>query len=310
MLDRFNFFDVYAYLLPGAVAIALAWLPYVLLGADLPSGAVSGALALLGAAYMAGHALQTLASDLWASNVVWLGGKRELPSHALLDVSDKTLSPKVKSGLIEHLRDVLKIDVSAGTPEEVRNARNDAFRMCRTLVKRDRGASYAEQYQGLYNLMRGSATALLLAGFYYTGWMIAKRDIWGYVPSEDGWKTFMIAIAVLLGLRQLARGLSLFRPRGSRAEKVVQHPRVVAVFKGLLYLLSLGAGVLLAAQRSGAGFGIHFIVLPIFAFALMVQFATSYHTFAKSFAEAIYRDYWAMEGSRPRKRPEEPLPMD
>lgn len=48
MLDRFNFFDVYAYLLPGAVAIALAWLPYVLLGADLPSGAVSGALALLG----------------------------------------------------------------------------------------------------------------------------------------------------------------------------------------------------------------------------------------------------------------------
>lgn len=310
MLDRFNFFDIYAYLLPGAVAIALAWLPYVLLGADLPSGAVSGALALIGAAYVAGHALQTLAKDLWSSKVVWLDGKREYPTHALLDASDSTLSPKVKSGLTEHLRDVFKIDVSAGSSAEQRIARDEAFRLCRTLVKRDRGASYAEQFQGLYNLMRGCATALLFACFYYTGWMIAKWEIWGYVVSDARWRIFVIVVAVPLGLRQLALMHSLIRPRGSRTEQIVQMPWVVAVFKGALCVLSLGAGILLAVRKSGDEFGVQFLALPILAFALMTQFAAAYHSFAKEFAVAIYRDYWALEGSRPRKRPEEPLPMD
>ncbi len=314
MLDRFNFFDIYAYLFPGAVAIALTWLPYVLLGAALPTGALSGALVILGVAYVAGHVLQTFAKDLWSSKVIWLDGKREYPSHALLDASDATLSSGMKAGLSEHLRDALKLDVSAGNAE-MRTARDDAFRMCRTLIKRVPGVSYvsyAEQYQGLYNFMRGCATALLLASFYYIGWMIAQWEIGGYVVSEAGWKIFVIVTAAVLGLRQIALLGSLITPRNHWTERWLRDRRVIAVFKSSLCVLSLGAGVLLAARRSGVVFGSHFVVLPILALVLMAQFAAAYHSLAKEFAGAVYRDYWALHGCPPRQPPlpTQPLTRD
>jgi hypothetical protein len=68
VLERFNFYDVYAYLIPGLVLMGLAWLPYMVLGAPLPEGAVSEALVVVATAYVVGHVLHTFAKDLWGGS--------------------------------------------------------------------------------------------------------------------------------------------------------------------------------------------------------------------------------------------------
>lgn len=57
MIERFNFFDIYAYLLPGAAFLGLMWLPFGIVGGKWPSADLSSALFSLIAAYIVGHVL-------------------------------------------------------------------------------------------------------------------------------------------------------------------------------------------------------------------------------------------------------------
>src|SRR5258706_16436134 len=55
MIDRFNFYDVYGYLLPGLALVALLGLPGVMIAGKLPSSELVSALAAVAAAYVIGQ---------------------------------------------------------------------------------------------------------------------------------------------------------------------------------------------------------------------------------------------------------------
>jgi len=67
MIDRFNFYDIYGYLLPGTLLLGIFWFPFGLGTGSLPAKEVSTTLLLLALGYIAGHLLQTLASVVVSS---------------------------------------------------------------------------------------------------------------------------------------------------------------------------------------------------------------------------------------------------
>ena len=79
MINKFNFYDIYGYLLPGLVLLTLLWLPYGLITGQWPGG---GQLVttLLGIplAYVAGHLLRSL--EVFSST---LKGSNRFPNDVL-----------------------------------------------------------------------------------------------------------------------------------------------------------------------------------------------------------------------------------
>jgi len=68
-MDRFNFYDVYGYLLPGLVTLGLFALPFrIVAGFQLPSE-WSGTFVALVVGYVVGHVLQNLASPVFLHTV-------------------------------------------------------------------------------------------------------------------------------------------------------------------------------------------------------------------------------------------------
>lgn len=60
MIQRFNFYDIYGYLVPGVVLLTAFWLPFGLVLGRWPSADWSSALVGLVFAYLAGHILRTV----------------------------------------------------------------------------------------------------------------------------------------------------------------------------------------------------------------------------------------------------------
>jgi hypothetical protein len=58
MVERLNFYDVYAYLIPGIVFVSLLWLPFAITNEAFLKLDWSSALLVLVLAYIAGHIIQ------------------------------------------------------------------------------------------------------------------------------------------------------------------------------------------------------------------------------------------------------------
>jgi len=195
MLERFNFYDIYAYLLPGLTILGLAWLPYLVLGGTLPTGGLSEGLVVVIVAYASGHVLQTFAKELWSSKVSWIGAKREYPTRALLEDQDNVLSLEMKTRLKDHITKHFKIDLAQ------QGAYEDAWRLCRTALKSRKGGSYVEQFHGIYNFMKGAATAFAYATPYYCGWAISTK--WApdeYMSDVPLWGVIGVALVLALSV--------------------------------------------------------------------------------------------------------------
>lgn len=48
MIERFNFYDIYGYLLPGATLVGLLWLPFGIITGTWPAAQLSEAVFVLG----------------------------------------------------------------------------------------------------------------------------------------------------------------------------------------------------------------------------------------------------------------------
>jgi hypothetical protein len=360
MLERFNFYDIYAYLIPGFVVLGLWWLPYFLSGGSLPEGSISEGLAIVAVAYMAGHVLQTFAKELWSSSVAWLGGKRVYPTRALLDDQNTVFSAAMKMKVKERVAADFQIDFAQA------GAYEDAWRLCRTALKSRKAASYVEQYHGMYNFMKGVATAFAYAAPYYVGWAIGttwELDKYSLdVPQRytRGWILGVLVVVLLLGmslfksmrrraftavpivtavlvsvaipcrqewslghacriviatgllivsLRQVEAFRRLFRAPNrpdSDADKKAADARTrkmgveLHITRFALGATIMGGGILGGGNRMVEGFGIELMVLAGVAWIIAVQCAGAYHFFAREFAAAIFRDYWAaVNGPKP-----------
>lgn len=174
MIERFNFYDVYGNLLPGIAFLALLWLPFGIARDLWPPTALSSAVAASAFAYMFGHILQSFATNAFPSKAKDSRGKRRYPSNFFLDPGQSSFSQRFKEQLAQAVEESFHLDLAinayGGEGEEVDRARRAAFFLCRGFLVREKIGSYAEQFEGLYALMRGLTVSFWLTAPYFFGW--------------------------------------------------------------------------------------------------------------------------------------------
>ncbi|GAC1538361.1 MAG: hypothetical protein NVS2B4_18410 [Ramlibacter sp.] len=168
MTDRFNFYDIYGYLLPGLVLGALVGLPFwLILGKGPPGELASAALALV-LGYVLGHLLQLMAK-------VHLP-EREMPSATLLRPADSRLSAVLKALLQAKVQKKLGVTFDLAAPDN--KLVGEAFFLCRQDLLHSGRATYAEQFQGLYAMMRGFTLAFGAGAAYCAGLWLGTVCPW------------------------------------------------------------------------------------------------------------------------------------
>ncbi|MBZ5490795.1 MAG: hypothetical protein LAO76_07675 [Acidobacteriia bacterium] len=297
MIEKFNFYDIYGYFLPGAAVLLLFWLPVGIKQHKLPTGDWTSALLGAVIAYVTGILLQTFADKVLRSTAA-KGQEGDqtydrFPSQKLLDAGGP-LSATLKTGVAEAVESkfgIKKDDLAVEhTPTKAQDAhRNDAFLLARHFLVAAKEASYVEQYEGMYALTRGLAAALGLAGIYYIGWAISFLG--------GGWTSTVCYLAVCLGVV-----LALFTTVALILRKT--HG------SGLEWMAA--SGLLLAALGLGFGMGHHYgdtarlpallLLCALAAFLASLRAYRFYKEFTVTFAVTVWRDFFVAG----RKKPDAP----
>lgn len=310
MIDKFNFYDIYGYFLPGAVLLLLFWLPIGLVKNQWPTGDWTSAVIAVVLAYISGHLLQMFAGKVIPSSVAKGGtGKNRYdryPSERLLDPYKAEnnwtqLSKTVTGNLPAAIKEKLKIEADLGLDKEepikeIDAVRRDAFFLARHYLVFAKDAAYAEQFESMYSLTRGMTAALALATVYYAGWALR-----GLVTQRS---LFAAIIAIVLGLL-----LSI----NTSAFLLLQKRSRTAEWLGAL-------GLLLAACGVGYGLGHHYQVSSQRAAALVLCAAAAllaclrsyraYRGFIEEFAITVWRDFLVVSEKEPQAPAGEPKPTE
>lgn len=286
MIDRFNFYDVYGYLLPGAALLLLLWLPFGLVRHNWPASDLGSAVIGVVVAYISGHLLQMFATKVIPSSVArGSDGHARYPSDVVLDGGDGTLTANFKTNLAKLVKKKFDLDLGVETNEskEIDKARRDAFFLARHVLIGTKEISYAEQFEGMYALTRGLTASFALAFVYYAGW--------GLSVLSAGWSeraalvaiTFSLLVAVNLAAQLLRTDLGGDTP--SKLERI-----------GASFLLVAAAGI-------GYGLGRRYGVTTVQAgklglcamVALLGCFRSygAYKVFGTNFAITVWRDFFA-----------------
>lgn len=283
MIERLNFYDVYGYLLPGLVLAVVGWFPFWFVADTKLPADWSSALVGLALCYILGHLIQRLARAPFPQERPDKGGR--LPSDYLLDPHDTGISLDVKKPLAEliYRKFLIEVETEDGFEATLRQRRSDAFRLCRSVLIQQEASSYAEQFQGMYVLMRGLAAVAILSAVYHTGWA-AGRFASPVLAGIAGDLLFVLVVAA---------GILRYQSDG---------PRVFGLITGACFPLGLllgyrfGPGPYLNPETVlmlvGVGFG------SLFAAR---QFCGAYLYFGEEFTATVYRDFYALMRSTPAK---------
>ena len=299
MTIKFNFYDIYGFALPGFLLLALLWLPFGLIDNQWPDAEFSSALLGVIFAYFVGHVLQTVAHHALPSSLP--NGRH--PSSVLLDMRDETFTNRTKERLAERIHTVFGLDVSlnlapdapAEERKEVDRARNDAFFLCRSALIKSRTVFYAEQFEGLYALMRGLSAAFAVAVAYYLGWacsgllQFVKAFLAFMLPAFAPWSGLLILVGIIVAI-----GASIGIRRNPRGKAKT----VMVVF---LLLAAFATGYYLGLSRLGTSeHRGQLIAAAVFSFFASERCHAGYKTFAQEFAKAVYRDFSNYEPTKPQ----------
>jgi len=295
MIQNFNFYDVYGYLLPGITLLLVFWLPYGITTRSWPSPALASALFAVAVAYVAGHLLQILGRNAIPSTLK----DHRYPSDIVLD--DSTFTDDFKKRLKKLIKEKCGIDLKVPEnqiePTEAADheakelsesekklrgrLRADAFFMCRNLLVQSKAIAYAEQSEGMYALLLGLTVAFGLGGMYHLGWSVSgwindtfKFSLWiGMVAA------LLIASLIVLWTVWLDITTNLKPAKRIRRFRLVLLDLVIVVF-----LL----GCLLGAGRTTYEARALFLIVGLSCiFAALLCF-NSYRYFIKEFAKAVY----------------------
>lgn len=175
MIEKFNFYDIYGYFLPGLSLLGVLWLPFGVVGHTWPPASWSTAIAGAAFAYILGHLLQSVATrDLPSKLKKNPRGKARFPSDMALDEnSDLPKVLRLKIGTFFKDQFGLDLGVDVDPDDATDKRRNAAFLIARQLLIREKTASYAEQFQGMYALTRGLVVVFAVASSYWLGWAVS-----------------------------------------------------------------------------------------------------------------------------------------
>ena len=279
MTIKLNFYDIYGCLLPGFLLLAVLWLPFGLIEGKWPDAEFSSALVGAILAYVAGHVLQTVATNVIPSS--FLGGR--FPSSVFLDKENRTFSNEFKTRLASQISRAFDLDVYGGT--SIEDVRRDAFFLSRSALIKSKTATYAEQFEGLYALMRGLSAAFALAVVYYLGWACSGLLQFGkkfdFVPGSWWswqWSGLVVLVGILIALAALVN-INRFK----YAKSVITWSLLLAAFAAGYHL-----GLSRAETSEHRG---QLIAAAVFGFFASERCYAGYKSFAQEFAKAVYRDF-------------------
>ena len=118
MVEKFNFYDIYGYLLPGVVLLFLLWVPFGVVLGKWPQPEISSALLMLVLAYVVGHFIQTFAVPLLPSKKPDKDGNARYPSDIMLDTTDTKFGLDLKKRISDLAGKVLGLELKF--PEDLR----------------------------------------------------------------------------------------------------------------------------------------------------------------------------------------------
>jgi hypothetical protein len=300
LIEKFNFYDIYGYLLPGAVALLLFWLPIGIKQHKLPTGDWTSALLGAAIAYVAGVLLQTFADRVLPSSLGKVGSGKDsydlYPSQKILGPYDPVytgsqLSEVIKNGLPDLIKTKLGVDgdLAINKPADQTQARlrNDAFFLARHYLQLTKVTSYTEQFEGMYALCRGLAAALGLAAVYFLGWALSSWEF-SWIPNVAycaiAWGiSFSVGVTIFLlviGKRSLTVSVN------KRNLKVELLPAI-----GLL-VAGLGGGLGLGYRYHVSDLAIIILLCAVGALLASLRAYRFYREFTKEFAATVWRDFF------------------
>ena len=279
MVEKFNFYDVYGYFMPGAAVILLFWLPFGLVKNSWPATDLGSAVIGIVGAYVAGHLLQMICTKVLPSTIR-SGGRQRNPSDVVVDDTDTNFASEFKAALAALVKKEFGLDlrIKATPTTEIDRVRGDAFNLSRHALQHKKEVSYAEQFQGMYTLTRGLTAGFGAGCVYYIGWALS-------VFHHDWVDCFVIVIITVSLLAADNFTAILWKGGGKTLESWTA---------SMLLLAALAAGYLL---------GRHFQPTPIKAGifglcamgALLASFRCfmAYKSFSFSFAKTVWRDFYS-----------------
>jgi hypothetical protein len=312
MIEKFNFFDVYVYLLPGMAFVGLIWLPFGIISGKWPPADWSSALLLLAVAYIVGHVLYYPAKQALPTQSRGVYGPRDAqsvpadnpavqdesrrqelkhPSDYVLDADESSFTPEFKKELATAIKarfkDAVQVDPEFQWDAQIpsaqqaeRKRRNLAFFLCRSALVTGKVASYGEQFEGLYQFLRALTLVFLLAAIFHLGWALALLN---KVPEAGALAAGVAFIAIVL-----AAVATLVAPNEEEAAWFSILMLAIALFacphflKGYVPIKTDGP------SRAALLAGI--CLLDALAFS---RCSMAYKPLAWEFAAAIYRDFYA-----------------
>jgi hypothetical protein len=278
VIERFNFYDVFGFLIPGSVLFLALGLPFCLSSGRLPNADLASAVAAIIAAYLAGHFLQAFASAAHPSTI-----DGRAPSSYLLDPDNPKLSMDLRTAVIELMKREYGRDVAgqvAGSQKATDSVRTTVFFQARERLLALKQMGYAEQHQGIYTMMRGNMVAARVGLAHAAGWAVAPSTYWG--PEVLSLMTLAFVVFAML---------DYLRRSNDDAESAV-HAAQAQVILGLFYVLAFFAGLLFGAVQS-AQFQLRVQCAAIAAGWLCValQSRRSYRKYSEEYARALYRAF-------------------
>jgi hypothetical protein len=242
MTEKFNFYDIYGYLLPGMAFLVLLWLPFGIVWHRWPQADLSSAVAALALAYIAGHVLQTFLVGALPYKVRDSHNQLRYPSQFLLDPRDSNFSEQFKESLAGAVLRLFDIELQLqAQPDDAGEdtRRREAFFLCRSFLVAAKLASYAEQYEGMYALTGGLAGAFWLGSAYLLGWGLC-RVCDGLHGFWDEMLLLAFAVAVVISFWLIIK----------------YHKWAERLAFGQLVLVALAAGLLFLGMHLGVAAGL------------------------------------------------------
>ena len=282
MIDKFNFYDIYGYFVPGLALLAVLWLPFGLLKDQWPSADWGSAIVGVVAAYLLGHLLQAVAGKVVPSRT----HAGRFPSAALLD-KDSTIAAPLQDMLANSIEGKFGLELKPGQPQSDSTdaVRDEASNIVRLLLVRDKGTSYSEQFEGMYSLSRGLFAALCVAVAYWFGW--------GSGVCQRRWTEMIASFVIVLALVVSSIIGYEVTVRSNRLKADVQQKLWYWYALSLLVTLFCVGYVLggrHAVTRLVAG---DLALAALAAVPLAIRTYGQYKSFTESYAKAIWHDYLA-----------------
>jgi hypothetical protein len=286
LIDKFNFYDIYGYFLPGAAFLAVLWIPFGLVRHSWPSSEWSSALIAAVFAYIVGHLIQSVATNAIPS---WKAKSTDTtiryPSEVYLDATNTELPTPAKQKINELMKAQfgLNLRVDQSGDSTIDKVRNNAFLLARQTLIQGKAVSYAEQFQGMYALTRGLVSVFALACVYWFGWAAAiVKNRW----IVSGAVLVMAAsILILMNISAVLLRNILDAPRKRKFE---------LAYAAILLISFLNIGYVLGV-RDTATRGQSALLAFLAAWAFIASFRAygAYNFFAGRFASTVWRDYLA-----------------